>query len=606
MSYRCPAFSPCFAPMTKVENMDTSSVSKNLIYQRSRKGYTQEALADRASVTVRTIQRIEKGEVSPHLQTVKLLAVALEVEIEDLVDLDDPKQESIQQKWLLLLHATPVLGAVLPLANILIPLFLWIHKREDNVLYDEHGRAVVNFQISITIFFLLGFLALLTVKGIGFFLFIGVILYLPLIVAVNIVLVVRRQSYFYPLAIPFLPRKRTNRVSGWATLLISAFSLGATATASAQPIARLDGTTIDREALIDRIETLMTAAEVPGLAIAVFNDNQVVFQETFGYRNLAVRAPLEAHTNIYGASLSKAVFAVLVMQLVEEGVIDLDTPLESYLPKKIYAYEPRTRWHDDYSALKNDTLYHRITARMCLAHTSGFPNWRWFEPDQQLKVKFAPGSRYHYSGEGLVYLQVVLEKLTGRGLEALAREKIFEPLGMEQSSYQWQARFADNVALGHRSSGATYPKDTDNEPRSASTLETTLADYGRFMEAVLQEELLRSDSWTEMFTPQIRIRSIRQFGPLSLRDSTGNDAIQLSYGFGSGVFQSPYGKGISKGGHGDGFQHYSVLFPEAGKGLLIMSNSDNAEGIYQYLLEAALADTYTPLEWKGHVPFDAR
>ncbi len=530
--------------------METSPIGKNLVYQRRRHGYTQEELADKASVTVRTIQRIEKGEVTPHLQTVKLLAVALDLDVEDLIELDNPKEENIQKKWLLLMHATPVLGAVLPLANILIPLFLWIHKREDNPLYDDHGRAVINFQITVTLFFPIAMAALLTLETAGFFIFLGVILYFLIAVLTNIAMAVQKQRCYYPLSIPFLKRGRKKENNALGILLLAAsLGLGPASTASAQNIERLDGTVISPEALKFEIERLMKQARVQGMAVTVFNDNRAVFQETFGYKNLKARSSLKLSTNMYGASLSKAVFAVLVMQLVEEEVIDLDTPLQSYLPKKIYEYEPQTRWHDDYSNLKHDSLYHRITARMCLAHTSGFPNWRSFEPDKKLRVKFEPGSRYSYSGEGMVYLQVVLEKLTGRSLEDLAQEKVFEPLGMKNSSYRWQSRFEQGLAYSHNSSGALYQKDKDNEPRSASTLETTPADYSRFLEAVLQQQLLCDASWEEIFKPQIRIRSVRQFGPLARKDSTLNDDIQLSYGLGCGVLQSPYGKGLSKGGH---------------------------------------------------------
>src|SRR5690606_37616833 len=118
--------------------MENQSIGKNLVYQRKLKGYSQEELSDKTSVTIRTIQRIEKEEVSPHLQTVKLLATALEIEVKDLLILEDPKEETIQKKWLLLMHGTPFLGFVLPLFNILLPLFLWIHKREDNRIYDLH------------------------------------------------------------------------------------------------------------------------------------------------------------------------------------------------------------------------------------------------------------------------------------------------------------------------------------------------------------------------------------------------------------------------------------------------------------------------------------
>ena len=128
--------------------MTTQSIAKNLTYYRRSKGYSQEELSKRTNVTVRTIQRIENAEVNPHLNTIKLLAAALDIEVDELLPLKNPKQETIRKKWLLLLHATPLLGMFIPPCNVLIPLFLWIHKREDSPLYDQHGRKIINFHIT--------------------------------------------------------------------------------------------------------------------------------------------------------------------------------------------------------------------------------------------------------------------------------------------------------------------------------------------------------------------------------------------------------------------------------------------------------------------------
>lgn len=373
--------------------------------------------------------------------------------------------------------------------------------------------------------------------------------------------------------------------------------------ASSQSIKRLNGTTILAKSLDQKIKTLVKAAEVHGLAVTIFNDSKPVYQNAFGYKNSLTQQPIKGNTNFYGASLSKAVFAVLVMKLVEEGTLDLDKPLQTYLPRPIYTYKPLTKWHDDYSDLKDDSLYTQITARMCLAHTSGFPNWRWFEPDKKLRVNFKPGSRYSYSGEGLVYLQVVLEKMLGKPLEQLMQEKVFKPANMANSSYTWQPRFEKDYVEGHTAAGELYKKDKDNEARSASTLETTPDDYTRFITAVLQHKLLNRMTTKEMFRPQIRIRSVKQFGPLSVKDTTAYDDIALSYGLGWGLIQMPQGIGAFKEGHGDGFQHYSIIFPEQGIGIVILSNSDNAESIFKELLEVSIADTYTPWDWNGYIPY---
>jgi D-alanyl-D-alanine-carboxypeptidase/D-alanyl-D-alanine-endopeptidase len=369
-----------------------------------------------------------------------------------------------------------------------------------------------------------------------------------------------------------------------------------------QMIRRLDSTTLSFHEADKKIKTFMQEGRVTGLGITIFNQNKIVYEKAFGIKNAASGEPLKASTNIYGASLSKNLFSVLVMQLVSRGILDLDKPLQSYLPQPIYKYTPKTRWHDDYRSLETDSFYNRITARMCLSHTTGFSNWRWDEPDQKLRVNFQPGTRYSYSGEGLVYLQVVLEKMLGKNLEALMQENIFGPLKMNMSAYSWQERFEKDYCVGHDTNGKVYEKDKDNEPRSASTLETTLGDYSLFIQAVLQNKLITESTRNMMFTPQIRIRSVQQFGPLRWRDSTLNEDIQLSYGLGWGLLQSTYGTGAFKEGHGDGFQHYTIIFPESGTGILIMTNSDNGEGIFKDLLEFLIGDHFTPWYWEQYYP----
>ncbi|PTM10636.1 MAG: XRE family transcriptional regulator [Bacteroidetes bacterium] len=187
--------------------MNKRSINENLVYQRKLKGYTQEELADKTTVGVRTIQRIEKGDVQPHLQTVKLLAVGLDVEVEDLLVLDNPKEEVIKRKWMLLLHGSPFLGLIIPFASILFPLFLWIHKAEDNKIYDAHGRAVINFHCTVVLLFIISLLAFFPFPGINFFGTAAVVLFGIIFSILNIMSALSSQTYYYPLSIPFLKTK---------------------------------------------------------------------------------------------------------------------------------------------------------------------------------------------------------------------------------------------------------------------------------------------------------------------------------------------------------------------------------------------------------------
>jgi len=188
--------------------MKSKSLSENLIYQRKLKGYTQEDLSDKTTVGVRTIQRIEKGDVQPHLQTVKLLAVGLDVEVDDLLVLDNPNEEVIQRKWMLLLHGTPFVGLIIPFANVLIPLFIWISKAEDNKIYDTHGRAVVNFHATINLLIIVSLLLFFVFPGFNFFLTGAVFLFGIIVSLMNISSALNNQTCNYPISIPFLKPKK--------------------------------------------------------------------------------------------------------------------------------------------------------------------------------------------------------------------------------------------------------------------------------------------------------------------------------------------------------------------------------------------------------------
>ncbi|OUS00559.1 transcriptional regulator [Flavobacteriales bacterium 33_180_T64] len=184
--------------------MKQQTLKENLLYQRKLKGYTQDELSERTTVGVRTIQRIEKGEVQPHLQTVKLLAVGLNIEVDDLIVLDNPKDETIQRKWMLLLHASPFFGLIIPFANVLFPLFIWISKAEDNKIYDEHGRAVVNFHCTIDLLLIASLLLFFPFPGYNFFGTGAVFLFGLFFSVKNSMSAISSQVFYYPLSLPFI------------------------------------------------------------------------------------------------------------------------------------------------------------------------------------------------------------------------------------------------------------------------------------------------------------------------------------------------------------------------------------------------------------------
>ncbi len=187
--------------------MKQQTLKENLVYQRKLKGFTQDELSERTKVGVRTIQRIEKGDVQPHLQTVKLLAVGLDIEVDDLIVLDNPKEETIQRKWMLMLHGSPFFGLIIPFANVLFPLFIWISKAEDNKIYDSHGRAVINFHCTINLLLIISLLLFFPLPGINFFGTAAVFLFGIIFSIKNMMSALSSGICNYPLSIPFLKPK---------------------------------------------------------------------------------------------------------------------------------------------------------------------------------------------------------------------------------------------------------------------------------------------------------------------------------------------------------------------------------------------------------------
>jgi CubicO group peptidase (beta-lactamase class C family) len=375
-------------------------------------------------------------------------------------------------------------------------------------------------------------------------------------------------------------------------------------------IERIDGSKIKKEELTENIKSLMGAAHVTGLAVSIFNNNEVVYQKAFGYENAGNKDTLEINSIFYGASLSKAVFSHLVMQLVEENKISLDTPLQNYLDRPLSEYEFNRNWKG-YSDLEGDNRYKQITARMCLSHTTGLPNWRFltkngFDINGKLHFLFNPGERYSYSGEGISLLQFVVENITGIGLEQLAQERLFTPLEMDRTSYIYVLKesYQNEYAYGHDKNQTVIPFDEVDEAGAAGTMGTTLVNYSQFIETIFKQKYLSKALYDEMFEQQISINSKQQFGPNALIQTNENRDINLGYGLGWGVLYTPFGKGAFKEGHAEGFQHYSIIFPEKQIGMVILSNSENGESIFKELLEVSIGDTFTPWKWENYIPYN--
>jgi CubicO group peptidase (beta-lactamase class C family) len=148
------------------------------------------------------------------------------------------------------------------------------------------------------------------------------------------------------------------------------------------------------------VPELMKRNNVPGVSLALIQRGKTIWVHGFGVKEAGTSQPVDGETVFEAASLSKPVFAYAVLKLVDQGKLALDVPLTTYLPKPYIAGDPRLS---------------KITARIVLSHRTGFPNWR---NGDALPIYFTPGERFSYSGEGYIYLQRVVEQITGKPLNA--------------------------------------------------------------------------------------------------------------------------------------------------------------------------------------------
>jgi CubicO group peptidase (beta-lactamase class C family) len=377
---------------------------------------------------------------------------------------------------------------------------------------------------------------------------------------------------------------------------LAAFATGTPAAAD-WPMVRLDETKLSAVAIDREVTALMRSAQVAGLQLALIHNGHVTYSQVYGLRDSARKLPMSRTTVTYGASLTKAAFAYLVMQLVDERRIDLDKPIGDYLSKPLPSY-PR------YADLGRDDRWRRLTMRMLLSHTTGFANFRFIEPDKKLRFHRDPGARYGYSGEGIVLAQFVLETGLGIDVGAEMQKRIFDRFGMQRSSMTWRADFESNYAENHQIDGAPYPHRRWDEAGAAGSLDTTAMDYAAFVAAVVRGEGLSGKAKAEMIRRQVAIDSERQFPTLSEARTERWKPIGLGYGLGWGVFETPYGQAFFKEGHDEGTANYVLCVEPRRSCIVMLANDVRAERIFVPLVRRLFGEVNLPADWEGFA--DAR
>ncbi len=345
----------------------------------------------------------------------------------------------------------------------------------------------------------------------------------------------------------------------------------------------------------EAVRAAMARTHAQGAAIALIDEGQVTYVQTYGARN-AKGDPLTPDTIMYGASLTKAVFGYLVTQLASEGKLDLDTPIARMLPEPLPSYgnlDAYGHWGD----LAADARWKRVTPRHALNHSTGFANFADLEPDQKLRFHFDPGSRYAYSGEGISLLQFGIEQGLGLSVESELQARFFKPLGMTRTSLIWQDSFGGNLADGWDEAGKIEPHDDRSRVRAAGSMDTTIQDLAKMAAAMVRGEGL-PPKWRQAFAAGTQpITSKSQFPTL---DNEAPAAEQTSAKAALGViaFTGPQGRGWLKGGHNEVTANTLVCLEERQRCLLVLGNDVRIETAFPALVRVALGETGVPYRWE--------
>jgi CubicO group peptidase (beta-lactamase class C family) len=353
-----------------------------------------------------------------------------------------------------------------------------------------------------------------------------------------------------------------------------------------------------------KVRQLLADTHANGLAVAVIDHGKVAYVNAYGVRN-AKGDPLTVDTVMYGASLTKAVFAYTVMQLVEQGKLNLDAPIKGLLDKPLsdYAADPAiTARYAPYQDLAADSRWEKITPRMCLTHSTGLANLFFVEPDHKLHLHFDPGTRYSYSGEGILLLQFAIEhgrKQNGLGLDVGDLTKAnFDRLGMTRTSLIWRDDFAANLADSWNDQGQPEAHDRRSKVRALGSMDSTISDMAKFAAALVRGEGLTPASHAEMLKPQLHITTAHQFPTFLPELPAKEQRKDLFAGLGMVVFDGPQGHGFYKGGHDSSTANTMVCIEASQRCAVILSNDVRSESRFPELVKFILGETGVPYDWE--------
>ncbi|WP_108812530.1 serine hydrolase [Sphingorhabdus sp. Alg231-15] len=338
------------------------------------------------------------------------------------------------------------------------------------------------------------------------------------------------------------------------------------------------------------IEDRMKAYNVPGASVAIIQNGKIVHTKGYGLQSQNASASVDGQTVFSAGSVSKVVNAALILRLVQDGILNLDQDVNSYLKSwKV----PEGEY----------TKSQKVTLRLLLSHTSGFSQHGFpdFKPGEKLpttiqtlngtgpakhravKLMFEPGQQMDYSGGGITVSQLVVEDVMGQPYPEVAKEYLFEPLGMTRSTFVNPLPEAHgNIAKSHNKKGKAraLPRGYESMPEmAASGLWTSAADMALFVQAILTDEtFLSPELRNEMLS-----RTPRSWHGLGPRLNGVGEKLAFHHG-----------------GANDNYKSWIEGHPVQGNGFVVLTNGEAGREL-GYELRIAAEEAFG---WSINFPAD--
>jgi D-alanyl-D-alanine carboxypeptidase len=312
---------------------------------------------------------------------------------------------------------------------------------------------------------------------------------------------------------------------------------------------------------MDEFLTALYPQAGPGAAVLVQKDGQVLLRKGYGLANIELSVPVEPDMVFRIGSVTKQFTAVSILMLLEQGKLSLDDPIEKFLP--------------DYP-----THGHTITVTHLLNHTSGIKSftgmpefWQNQGKDYTLTelvdffkhqpMDFAPGKRWAYNNSGYALLGAIIEKVSGLEYAQFLQQHIFEPLGLQHSSYDSATRIIPRRASGYSRGpqgiiNAPYISMTG--PHGAGALISTVDDLACWNAALDDGRLIKPETLQQAWTPCCLF-----------------DGSSIPYGCGWSVGQWAGWQWIEHGGGINGFTCHVLRIPSEQIFVAVLTNSDASQ-----------------------------